>query len=54
MRRSKLAVEELVDAGLDEVVVGSEFLGAAWVVAVIAVDHFEGFFLYSVHVCFRH
>lgn len=49
-----LAVEELVDAGLDEVVVGSEFLGSTGVVAVVAVDHFKGFLFDAVHVCFRH
>lgn len=49
-----LAVEELVDAGLNEGVIGSEFLGAAGIVAVVAVDYFKGFLVDAVHVCFRH
>lgn len=48
------AMEKLVDAGLNESVVGSEFLSTAGIIAVVAVDNLKCFALYAVHVCFRH
>ena len=48
------AVEQLVDAGLYQFVVGSEFLCTARIVAIVSMDYFTRFTLYAVHVCFRH